>query len=116
MNWQASKAAPGQFVTMQIVVTEIKHMTGQYGAYALGKGQDGPGEIVDCMFTVAKDKVLPPDLASRPHDYRGWEVGRQHVTDEVLLQRLRAGTSTPSPPSPTPTQALLLHPHQHPMW
>ena len=64
MNWQAVKAAPGQFVTLQVVVTEIKHVDGQYGAYGLGKAQDGPGEVIDCMFTVAKDKVLPPDLAA----------------------------------------------------
>jgi hypothetical protein len=63
MNWQMVKQAPGSFVTLSVVVTEITHKTGQYGAYALGKVQDGPGQVEPVMFTVAKGKVLPPDLA-----------------------------------------------------
>lgn len=56
------KAAPGSFVKLQVVVTEIKHQNGTYGPYALGKIQDGPGQVEQVLFTVAKGKDFPTDL------------------------------------------------------
>lgn len=65
MNWQNVKAAPGNFIKLQVVITEIKHMQGQsgMGPYALGKSQDGPGQIEDVLFTVKRGDSFPTQLA-----------------------------------------------------
>jgi hypothetical protein len=43
MNFQSVKAAPGQYVQLQAQISDIKHMSGEYGDYALGKALDVMG-------------------------------------------------------------------------
>lgn len=63
MNFAQVKAAPGQYIQLQAVITEIKHMDGNYGQYALGKAMDGPGYVEDVLFTCKKDMQFPTGLA-----------------------------------------------------
>ncbi len=64
MNFQSVKSAPGQYIQLQAVITEITHQTGQYGPYALGKAQDNQGVIEQVLFTVKKDAQFPAGLAA----------------------------------------------------
>ena len=115
MNWQLSKAAPGTFVQMQAVIIEIKHMTGQYGSYALGKAQDGPGQVESVLFTVAKDKPFPTDLAigHRINGAGKWDANTQKMKfffDSYAQQQVAPQTQAPVPnayagPSPVPSPA-----------
>ena len=65
MNWQSVKAAPGQFIKLQVIITDIKHMNGQsgMGPYALGKAMDGPGQVESVLITVKQGDQFPTDLA-----------------------------------------------------
>ena len=55
MNWQAVKAAPGQFVKLQVVVTEIKHLTGDY-EYWNRAMSDALWHIIDVSAEALKEK------------------------------------------------------------
>ncbi|KKN77662.1 hypothetical protein LCGC14_0357870 [marine sediment metagenome] len=69
MNFAAVRAAPGNYIQLQVVVTDIQHRQGDFGAWASGKAQDGHGVIEDVSFAVAgKDRqgqprVFPTALA-----------------------------------------------------
>lgn len=61
--------APGKYIDLQVVVTDIQHRTGDWGNWATGKAMDGPGISKDVSFAVAGNdqqgnpKVFPTDLA-----------------------------------------------------
>jgi len=64
MNFQQVMAAPGQYIQLQATITDIKHMNGEYGSYALGKAQDNQGQVASVMFTCKKEMQFPTGLAA----------------------------------------------------
>ena len=64
MNFQSVKASPGKYVQLQAVITEIKHMDGDYGPYALGKAQDNQGVVEGVLFTIKKGAQFPTGLVA----------------------------------------------------
>jgi hypothetical protein len=64
MNFQSVKAAPGQYIQLQAAIVEIKHQSGEYGDYALGKAQDNTGQVEQVMFTCKKEMQFPTGLAA----------------------------------------------------
>lgn len=117
MDWQHVKAAPGQFIKLQVLITEISHQSGQYGPYALGKAKDGPGYIEQALFTVKKGAIFPSELAAGHLINCAGKFDANTSDMKVFFDSYAQNQSPPPnsyPPAATPAQQTPPPPPQQP--
>lgn len=103
MNFQSVKASPGQYIQLQAAIVEIKHITGDYGPYALGKAQDNQGFVEEVFFTIKKGAQFPTGLAAgHSCNWAGrWDANTQKMKlyfDSMAQRDVAAQAPVPAPP------------------
>jgi hypothetical protein len=106
MNWNTVKGQPGKYVQLWAAVAEIKHFSGEYGPYALGKATDRDGYVEDVFFTIAKGKQFPTGLRSGHQCNWAGKYDANSGKTKLFFDSMAQVDVSPQAPQTPPPQAL----------